>query len=797
MANELKVQITGDASSAMAVLDQFTAKIFSSVDEATGSFGKLAMGIGGVAGVASAMAGKVMEGLKEVASFAPEASEQVNKLARTFEGLALQMGEGLHNLNVFDATMKMTGGSVEELADWLKGVTKAMESNSAVFLANGIAASQNALMQMEPIEVMRKSLEVIESEEDQTRKLMLARQLLGRAGIAEIPQMHRFFETLGEGEDALKKYGAEIDQSGIDRMKRMEKEAGALTIQMDALKRGVSESYEPWDKFFAMMNRGLLHIADFALKAVNGIGPLINAILHPIDAISSAMADEQAGIAGNDPEMQREQMRASGHAIKGTHGKTKEDLKSEEDARKQAAAEAKKAAEVLLSLKEEGARLGMEDLKTADASTIALKKKRDEAEALAKLNEDYAKVAKELGKANTPETRAAADQANLAAWKLYQDKLVQITRDSNAAQLLLDAANKAALEAAQKKALEDLKKDIAERSLIQGKLSRDETDQILNAYAGKGANEAGAVKKYKLEVHWDEPGSAGALAGLKAFVAKADNAWGVWKTFTTQMLSGLENGFDKLFTSMTQHGLTMAQRVKGFFSDIGTSGIQALSKLLAQQTTNWIAEKAIAAWKTMENAREGAMLTGKTAAQVAAAAEQEAINAGVTASDATQGAAQAAIAETTMAAKIYAWYAALGPWAIPAAAATIAGVILAIGAIGKVTAHATGGLINSPTLALMGEAGPEVVAPQSDFRDWAGANQNLGFNLGAHAAQVSRLQGQAGSYGAQGLAQSGGTMPSSHILDMRGAIFAGSLDGQRAVADMVDKANQHIGRTRG
>ena len=92
----------------------------------------------------------------------------------------------------------------------------------------------------------------------------------------------------------------------------------------------------------------------------------------------------------------------------------------------------------------------------------------------------------------------------------------------------------------------------------------------------------------------------------------------------------------------------------------------------------------------------------------------------------------------------------MGPWAIPAAVATIAGIVLAVGAIGKITAHATGGLISQPTLALMGEAGEnEVVAPEHSFLDYSktvfSMGANLASNLAGHDRQVMGYQASGAS----------------------------------------------------
>jgi|GEM_PF-2479441 len=66
-----------------------------------------------------------------------------------------------------------------------------------------------------------------------------------------------------------------------------------------------------------------------------------------------------------------------------------------------------------------------------------------------------------------------------------------------------------------------------------------------------------------------------------------------------------------------------------------------------------------------------------------------------------------------LAAKVYKFYAGLGPWGIPLAAATVAMMIAAIRAV----KFEKGGLVNGATLALLGEAGPELVMPEKTFNE--------------------------------------------------------------------------------
>jgi phage-related minor tail protein len=152
-------------------------------------------------------------------------------------------------------------------------------------------------------------------------------------------------------------------------------------------------------------------------------------------------------------------------------------------------------------------------------------------------------------------------------------------------------------------------------------------------------------------------------------------------------------------------------------------------------------------------------------------------------------------AETTMAAKIYAWYSSLGPWAIPAAAATIAAVMAAIGSIGK---RELGGPVESGAPYIVGERGPEIFTPtQSGSIIPHGLTSQI---RGLHAGMAAS-QAQTRGYQTARFAPAGG--PSTYAQQggihnhFEGAMFASTTEGQRAFDDAINSSNQRIGRYQG
>jgi hypothetical protein len=243
---------------------------------------------------------------------------------------------------------------------------------------------------------------------------------------------------------------------------------------------------------------------------------------------------------------------------------------------------------------------------------------------------------------------------------------------------------------------------------------------------------------------------------------------------------------------MILKGGSASKKLQDMWKGLSASVVQELTTMAARQLVNWGIEKAIAAWKAAENVQEGVMLTGKTAEQVSAAAAQEAANAGVAASETATVAPKIASATSGF----FSAFAGIPFVGLGLALAAIAGMMVVMK---SVTGRETGGIIglNGPEMFWGGEKGPEVIAPPSDFRDWASANQNLGFNLGAHAAQVSRLQSQASGYASSAQAQaSSGTGP-VHVHLENSTIAGESVDSARVIGNLVKKHMDSYNRRNG
>lgn len=250
--------------------------------------------------------------------------------------------------------------------------------------------------------------------------------------------------------------------------------------------------------------------------------------------------------------------------------------------------------------------------------------------------------------------------------------------------------------------LSKLKKELADLAQTKGgALSTQEMADAMARFAGTSSTAADAVAKLRAEMHLGEGGWAGMLAGIKGFIAQSQNQFEVWKNATTSILGGLQNNFAQFFESIFQKGMTGAQKWDALWKGIVKTILGALSQMAAQWLVAAIANK----------------IFGKSMAQTEAAkgvASQHAAAAGIFAA--------------------HSWIPFAGPGIAAGLISVMNGVLganlaSATAMSSKATAMAVGGRIDKPTLALMGEAGPELVAPERDFKDWARGMVSMGANL--------------------------------------------------------------------
>jgi len=112
-------------------------------------------------------------------------------------------------------------------------------------------------------------------------------------------------------------------------------------------------------------------------------------------------------------------------------------------------------------------------------------------------------------------------------------------------------------------------------------------------------------------------------------------------------------------------------------------------------------------------------------------------------------------------------------------------------------AHARGGRIDRPTLALMGEVpgSAEIVAPESTFKDWAG---NLTANIVRQERQAQAYSAMGGQYASQAAAAGpGGFAPPLHVHLEGATVMGESVESARIIGSMVKKSLDTYNRRNG
>jgi hypothetical protein len=286
---------------------------------------------------------------------------------------------------------------------------------------------------------------------------------------------------------------------------------------------------------------------------------------------------------------------------------------------------------------------------------------------------------------------------------------------------------------------------------------QDQEDQRLNGTAGQGFGQ----------------GVLDAVAGFGT----------VFETFKQLGLDAIGSVVDAMSQGMTQmilHGGSMGQALKGIWTSLTQTVVQSLTKMLSQMLINWAIEKAIAAWKWLVAAQQSATEKKSMAEKLA--------------SDNVKRSSDAATAGQGF----FAGFAST-PWI--GFALAVAAIVAMQAFMGSMTAHAKGGVIDKPTLALMGEVpgSTEIVANERDFKSWANTLQGGAFNLGQN---IAIRQQQAQSYDLQSadFASSAHRTASTEdrtpsYVDMRGAIIANHDDPR--LQELIYKSHQGYQRANG
>lgn len=238
----------------------------------------------------------------------------------------------------------------------------------------------------------------------------------------------------------------------------------------------------------------------------------------------------------------------------------------------------------------------------------------------------------------------------------------------------------------------------------------------------------------------------------------------------------LEDSLGKAMADMILSGKSFGNAMKDIWKSVSSMIVGELTKIAAKYMVNWAIEKAMSLWKLASGKQEAAGATATATASTAAAATTA--TAGATAATAMVSAALAETAASLTAGAAGAWEA-YGWIPYVGAGLAIAQIAEMQASVATASMFADGGLINKPTLALMGEAGPEFVMPTHSAKDY----------MTQVYSDIKRTESAQNSY-ASGSNANGTSFHagagSGHTVDLRGAVIAGeSVESARVIGNLV------------
>ena len=264
---EVQVKFTANVKSLLQGMKDAQEHTETAVAGMKGNLGSLIESFEhlGPAALGVAAVGLAFEGLKEGLDFVRESILETNELARSFEGLAFQLGVSYSELNKLNAAQLLTGGSVQELEHWMKSASRSIAQNGDYLVAQGVAANTSALMGMPFVDYLKQVMKIAEGVEKPLERAAFLKVAVGRAGLESAPQIRRFLEALDDAPAVLEKFGKSIGENNIEQMTRAEHATGEVSVAMKGLKQSMAETFgdelikgtDRWAKFIAGLTHSL------------------------------------------------------------------------------------------------------------------------------------------------------------------------------------------------------------------------------------------------------------------------------------------------------------------------------------------------------------------------------------------------------------------------------------------------------------------------------------------------------------------------------------------------------------
>ena len=245
-------------------------------------------------------------------------------------------------------------------------------------------------------------------------------------------------------------------------------------------------------------------------------------------------------------------------------------------------------------------------------------------------------------------------------------------------------------------------------------------------------------------------GPAGGLQALQDLFTQSQNRFEQWRTAVTEIVNGVGNVFSSTMNGILTGQIQGANILKSVYVGLGNVVASALSRIVGEKIKEWMVDKAISIWKSADSKQKQADSAGETATNTVSAASG-----------------------------IFKAHSGI-PWV--GVAIAIAMIALMMATMKSITARSVGGRVDHPELTLLGEKGPEIIAPETDFQDYTAGIFQMGANL---QANLTRRQSMIAAYDAEA---SGYARRASGIQS--GAVSAGA-SGIASSPTIIQHIYQH------
>lgn len=338
------------------------------------------------------------------------------------------------------------------------------------------------------------------------------------------------------------------------------------------------------------------------------------------------------------------------------------------------------------------------------------------------------------------------------------------------------------------------------------RMSMDPEEEIahMRAWAESMGYPAAAIQQFSdmLQMNIDKRSDwlGGWKDGIKDWVTAATDSFMKFKGMATQVMNGVEGAFTRGLSGMLSGQMTFSQGLKAIWQGI----VQTVAQAVAQLIARWLIMKIVGAAMTKEEMAQSAAKTGASLTAGAAAA-WEAYGA-IPFVGAGLALAQIALMEASVAGVGLAGTIASAASGAGATGAGVADMSSGVGAVA--TVRDVGGLVTKPEFTWLAKNGiPEVVAPESDFKDWARSMIHMGANLQANIGRNDRMvmdySLQAASYAGAGVeaqrsaAEAGLASTQAHFHFPNAVILDSSDRGLETLGKMAFSALQTHARRNG